>query len=61
MRRSLLPMRRPPFWARVEPEYARHDIAQLFWQSDFAPSAAVGSAGVVVNLHIGVERRQQIA
>jgi len=49
------------FWARVEPENARHDFAKFFWQRDFAPPAAVSSRGVMVDLHVGVKRRQQIA
>ncbi len=61
MRRTLLPVRRPALWTCVEPEDTRHDLAQFFRQRDFALPAAVGSRSVMVDLHVGVKRRQQIA
>jgi hypothetical protein len=49
------------FWARVETKYTRHDLAELFGQTDFAPPRAVRSRSVMVHLHVRMKRREQIA
>ena len=54
-------MRGSALWSRIKAEDAGHDVAQLLRQRDFASAAPIGSAGMVVELDIGVKRRQQIA
>jgi hypothetical protein len=50
----------PAFEACIESEHAGYDRAQFLGKRDLPLSAAVGTSGVMVDLHVGVKGAQTI-